>query len=180
LTLPLLLLLQTFLSQRGKGAVVAISSLSHKIGAFAAPYGAEKAKINALCSFLHHELKGSGVTAQAMVLGAVVTPGLTAFMGPRKPAAAADNAAASGNSSSDNAAGSSSSGSSSGSSSAAIIKPTLTMPSAEAAAAAIVRNIGRGGPVVTPFWGHALSEVLLLDGWWPPELQRAVVGRIAR
>ncbi|WIA41991.1 hypothetical protein OEZ86_009291 [Tetradesmus obliquus] len=36
--------------QRGKGAVVAISSSMHRLGAFAAPYAAEKAKVNALCS----------------------------------------------------------------------------------------------------------------------------------
>jgi hypothetical protein len=54
----------------------------------------------------------------------------------------------------------------------AAVKPTVTMPAAETAAAAIVRSIGRGGPVVTPYWGHSLSEALLLDVWWPPELGR--------
>ncbi|WIA21563.1 hypothetical protein OEZ85_000757 [Tetradesmus obliquus] len=74
--------------QRGKGAVVAISSSMHRLGAFAAPYAAEKAKVNAL--------------------------------------------------------------------------------------------IGRGGPLVMPYWGHSCSEALLLDVWWPPELGRFVAGSVAR
>jgi hypothetical protein len=201
--------------QRGKGAVVAISSQMHRLGAYAAPYGAEKATMNAICNALHHKLHGSGVTAQAMVLGAVITPGLASMMTPAKPAAAsasqavaAEGAAAaaaagtgsgSGSSSTDapaalvspfsNTTPSSTSTSSSSSSSSssshvaaamAAIKPTVTMPSSETAAAAIVRNIGRGGPVVTPYWGHAMSEALLLDAWWPPELRMWIEGKVAR
>jgi hypothetical protein len=62
----------------------------------------------------------------------------------------------------------------------AAIKPTMTMPSSQTAAAAIVRSIGRGGSVVTPCWGHALSEALLLDVWWPRELRRCIERKVAR
>jgi short-subunit dehydrogenase len=78
--------------QRGKGAVVAISSSMHRLGAYKAPYGAEKAKMNALCNALHHELQGSGVTAQAMVLGAIITLGLASMMTHKTAAASAGGA----------------------------------------------------------------------------------------
>lgn len=167
--------------QRGKGAVVAISSSMHRLGAFVAPYAAEKAKVNALCNALHHELHGSGVTAQAMVLGAVVTPGLLSMWAPQKPAAAAASAAASAaEANSAAAAASPSSSTAVAAAPAAALKPSITMPSAETAAAAIVRSIGRGGPLVMPYWGHSCSEALLLDVWWPPELGRFVAGWVAR
>lgn len=154
---------------RRKGAVVCISSVASRMTAFMAPYGSEKAKMNALCEALDVELQGTGVTAQAMVLGMVITPAVMRFMKP----AAADN---SGSSSSPEAAAAAAGSSSDDH---AVIKPGVLTPSAETAAAAIVRSIGRGGPVVTPYWGHSVHQALVF-GWWPPELQRTVVAAVTR
>lgn len=128
----------------GKGAIVCISSMASVMPAYLSAYGAEKAKMNALCQALDSELHGTGVTAQAMVLGMVITPALLQLL----PSGSTKN-------------------------------PSTFVPSAETAAAAIVRSIGRGGPVVTPYWGHALRGWLLL-GWWPPELQNVIVGSYRR
>lgn len=154
---------------RKKGAVVCISSIASKMTAYMAPYGAEKAKMNALCQALDVELQGTGVTAQAMVLGMVITPAILNFL---KPAAAS-------NSSSSPEAAAAAAAAGSTASTDSVIKPSAFTPSAETAAAAIVRCIGRGGPVVIPYWGHALSQAMVF-GWWPPELQRAMVTSATR
>ncbi|KAF8061903.1 EGF1 [Scenedesmus sp. PABB004] len=148
-------LLPGMLSAR-RGAVVAVSSLMHRWGAFAVPYGAEKAKINAMMAALDAELRlvgADGVTAQSLVLGAVDTPGVRALMA-RSSEASGGGGAGSGR--------------------------LPGAPSAEAVAAAMVRAIGRGPPVITPYWRHAAQEWLLLDAWWPPALQRAVSRALSR
>eukprot|EP00878_Enallax_costatus_P006270 GHUV01006573.1.p1 GENE.GHUV01006573.1~~GHUV01006573.1.p1 ORF type:complete len:360 (+),score=57.29 GHUV01006573.1:310-1389(+) len=153
----------------GKGAIVCTSSIAHRMTAYMAPYGAEKAKMNALCKALDVELHGTGVTVQAMVLGMVLTPGLTNFIQPKAADATAQAAEAVGV------------GVAETSQNAQLqpLKPSALRPSAEATAVAMVRCIGRCGPVVTPYWGHALSEWLVFD-WWPPELERSIVRAMTR
>ncbi|WIA18296.1 hypothetical protein OEZ85_009761 [Tetradesmus obliquus] len=155
---------------RNKGAVVAVSSIMHQWGSYAAPYGAEKAKMNALMAMIDSELALAGVTGvsvQAMVLGPVDTPGVAQLMNNAATAAAtaahdADPAAAA----------------------AAAAKRRQAFSnaiSAEVVAASMVKCIGKGGPVVTPYWKHALQQQLMLgECLWPPALQRAVKRAISR
>jgi hypothetical protein len=54
-------------------------------------------------------------------------------------------------------------------------------PSAEVVAAAMIKCIGKGGPVVTPYWGHVLQQQLMLgECLWPPALQRAAKRAVSR
>jgi short-subunit dehydrogenase len=154
-----------------KGAVVCTSSIASRMTAFMAPYGSEKAKMNALCEALDIELQGTGVTAQAMILGLVITPAVLKFL---KPAAADSNT----NSSSPEGAAAAAAVATTASP-AEVFKPGVFGPSSETAAAAIVRCIGRGGPVVTPYWGHAVSQAMVF-GWWPPELQKTMAAAASR
>lgn len=156
----------------GKGAVVCVSSIAHRMTAYIAPYGAEKAKVNALCKALDVELHGTGVTIQAMVLGMVITPGLTKVFQPA--ATAATESSSSSNADVATPAAAAAASGTNATANAAVLKPNALRPSSETAAAAMVRCIGRCGPVVTPYWGHAFSEWLVFD-WWPPELERAIV-----
>lgn len=145
-----------------KGAVVCISSVVSSMPAYMAPYGAEKAKMNALCQALDVELYGTGVTAQAMLLGPVITPAAVRLWSPQPRSQESDTvqhtvvAAA-----------------------VADAKPNLIQPSSETAAAAIVRCIGNSGPLVTPYWGHGLLESMF-HCWWPPELHSMVLRAFAR
>lgn len=166
--------------QWGKGAIVAVSSVAAFQGAFMAQYGAEKAKLNALITSLASELHGTGVTAQAMVLGGVVTPAAAGrFLSLMSTdAESASNAAA-----------------------AAELDPVAAgearmarmwsstimgrigmVASADAVGASVVRRIGWGEPVQVPYWGHALLDPrgAVWGGLFPSVLQRAVMQRIYR
>lgn len=140
--------------EAGQGAIVGISSLMSRCGTMAAAYGAEKAKMNALMEALDGELHitgHTGVTAQAMVIGATATPAIAKLLQP-----ALENASPS-------------------EISAALASHSSKLPGCAAAddvAEDIVRSIGRVGPVVTPHWRHALTEALLSYSLWPPSLQR--------
>lgn len=139
-----------------RGAVVVVSSLLHKLGGFAAPYASEKAGLNALCAALDTELAlaGSRVTVQAMVLGPVDTPNIRRLMAAGQAQRGGGVAKTSGEGG--------------------------ARPSADAVAAAMLAAVGRGGPLVTPHWRHALMEAMLLDAVWPPALQRAVKRSVQR
>lgn len=125
---------------RGKGAVVAISSLAPETPMYMAAYSSEKAGLNALMTGLHDELHGTGVTAQSMVLGGVVTPGLLTATGGKA-------------------------------------KPSLMMPHPDVVGEAIVRCIGKGGPVVTPYGPHAVVQGIL-GSIWPPAMRRHTVRKL--
>jgi short-subunit dehydrogenase len=136
--------------ERGQGAVVAISSQAVVMPCFMAPYAAEKAKLESLYTALNIELQGTGVTAQALRLGAVLTPGLISTQVTSSDPHAADD-----------------------------IKPSLLVPTPAVVAKQIVRAIGKGtGPVYTPYLPHALTEGLLTS-IWPPGLQRRVLRSLA-
>lgn len=150
--------------KENKGAIVAVSSIMHMWGTYAAPYGAEKAKMNALMSMIDSELALAGITGvsvQAMVLGPVATPGVAQLMQKAAAAKGSDPSAAA----------------------PAVRRQRFSSraPSAEAVAAAMIKSIGKGGPVVTPYWRHALGQQLMLgECLWPPALQRAVRRRVSR
>lgn len=137
--------------------------------------------MNALMTALDSELRlaGADVTAQAMVLGPVKTPGVTKLMQTAVAAAAARRAAT------QPAAVAAASGSGSNEAGTQPKKAPAVkernQPSAEHVAAAMVRCIGKGGPVVTPYWGHVMLEQLVLgECLWPPALRRAVSRTVSR
>jgi short-subunit dehydrogenase len=144
------------LLQRGKGAIVVVSSLATYIPAYISPYAAEKAKLDVLTSGLAQELSGSGITIQSFKYGAVITPAFLKI-----------NSTLSSN------------GTSSSSSSGP--KPSIITPLPDTVAASTVAAIGltSTGPVFTPYWGHALLEGILA-GLWPYSLQRWALGQLGR
>jgi len=157
-------------SQSGRGAVVAISSTAHRFGTYLAAYGAEKAKLNSLMSSLSQELHGTGVTAQSMVIGPVLTRAVAELWAPAPAAAASSTDPNTLAASAEDAA----------MAALARCKPTVLTPAADTVGRAVVRAVGCGGPVVTPYWGHAVADYLLMDVLWPPSLQRAACRAISR
>lgn len=145
--------------RRGRGVIVAVSSAMHKFGAYAVPYASEKAKMNALMTALDVELQGTGVTAQAMVLGPVTTPGVASLLSAHRASKRATSNSNTSSNLTDTSAEQAARQASSG------IK-------ADDVAAAMVRAVGTGGPVITPYFGHLVMETVFHDMWWPPELQR--------
>jgi len=61
--------------ERNKGAILNISSLASLANLYLIPYASEKAKINSTSQSLYWENLGKGVTVQAVLFGAVLTPG---------------------------------------------------------------------------------------------------------
>eukprot|EP00775_Hariotina_reticulata_P012164 gene12164-12302_t len=150
------------------GATPACST-AHRFGTYLAAYGAEKAKLNSLMSSLSQELHGTGITAQSMVIGPVLTRPVAELWAPAPAAAGSTNHNTSTATTEDAATAA-----------LARCKPTALTPAADTVGRAIVRAIGRVGPVVIPYWGHAVADWLLLDVLWPPSLQRAACRAMAR
>jgi hypothetical protein len=109
----------------------------------------------------------SHAASQAMVLGPVATPGVAQLMQQAAAAAAAERGT---------------DATAAAAAAAAKRRQSFTKaPSAEAVAAAMIKCIGKGGPVVTPYWRHALQQQLMLgECLWPPALQRAVMRAVSR
>lgn len=66
---------------RKQGYILNVGSLASMTNIYLAPYGMEKAKINAFTKFLDAELDGTGVTVQCHLFGAIFTEGFSKTFG---------------------------------------------------------------------------------------------------
>jgi hypothetical protein len=115
----------------------------------------------------HYVTNSVILVVQAMVLGPVDTPGVAQLMQKAAAAAAAAN-------STDPAAAAAAAA-------AKRRRGFSEAPSAEVVATSMIKCIGKGGPVVTPYWGHVLQQQLMLgECLWPPALQRVVRRAVSR